>query len=308
MWRYALIVAFAVMFQLSATQAADLREMERGADNRYNVGIEGPIVRGDYAKLTAIIKRRQEFPYFVSVKSPGGDVKEAMTMGRLVRKALLVVIPSEPCNSACALIVFASMVNMDVGHDTVVGIHRPIYDPSYFAGLSFSEAHEKTRQLDREVRDYLKEMDVPTDIADQMMAVPSNEVYRLSMSAFRDHVGVNPPAVFEWLKAKCGARDPSETEDYRNADAYELYYVQMKNEDERWKAQYRDRAQLGARLSPAYRKHLRQSAEKLGACQEKAIEEERRRILSRILPRGGHVSNGSGWEVVEDIPATPPIK
>ena len=302
MWRHALIVAFAAMFQLSITQAADLREMPRGADNRYNVGIEGPIVRGDYAKLTAIIKRRQEFPYFVSVKSPGGDVKEAMAVGRLVRKALLVVSPHEPCNSACALIVFASMVNMDLEDDTVVGIHRPIYDPSYFAGLSFSEAHEKTRQLDREVRDYLKEMDVPTDIADRMMAVPSNEVFYLSMSAYRDHVGVNPPAVFEWLKSKCGAHDPKGLEDIRNAAAYELYNV--KGADEVWKKRYRDRARLGAMLSPGYRDYLRQSNRKLSACQEKAIEEERR----RILPRGGHVSNGSEWEVVEDIPATPPIK
>ena len=293
------------LFAPISAQAARFYESEIAGNIGYNLYIEGQIARGDYNQLTTIIKRRQAFPHGVRIGSSGGDVSEAMAIGRLFRKSLVDVYPSNrnahlvsernkssgtssniipsdgQCNSACALIVFAS-VAFGVEDDMRVGIHRPIYDPEYFAGLSFADAQEKTRQLDREVRAYLKEMDVPTDIADKMMSIPSNDVVYLKIRDYRERIGGQPSAIFEWLKARCGAPEPQEQQDISNTLAYR-WYTDLTNAGATIAAaEYREGAQLGARLSSGYRDYLYNKYKALSSCREKAVEEERRRILQTM--------------------------
>ena len=77
----------------STTLAADMHDVTRAIDTHYILSIDGPIVNGDYKKLLSIIKRRHALPYSVEISSPGGDVSDAMAMGRLFRKGLVGVDP-----------------------------------------------------------------------------------------------------------------------------------------------------------------------------------------------------------------------
>lgn len=304
--RWPALMAFMVII-VSAPQvarAARFYESEIAGNIGYNLYIVGQIARGDYKQLTIIVKRRQAFPYRVTIGSLGGDVDEAMSMGRLFRKALVDVFPSTinvhlvfknkpggessnkipspgQCNSACALIIFAS-ASFGSQDDDEIGIHRPFYDPAYFAGLTFSDALEKTRQLDRGVRAYLKEMDVPADIADKMMSIPSNDVVYLKIRDYRERLGGQPSEIFEWLKARCSAPEPQEQQDISNTLAYR-WYTDLTNAGATIAAaEYRERAQLGAQLSSGYRDFLYNKYKALSSCREKAIEEERRHILQTM--------------------------
>lgn len=253
------------------------------ATDCYHLAIEGRIGKGDYKRLTAFIKQKRRFPENVTIQSPGGDVEEAMAIGRLFRKALLDVSPSGQCNSACALIVFGG-AGMSLS-DERIGLHRPIYDPKYFAKLSFHEAEDKSRQLDHLVRAYLKEMDVPTAIADKMMAISSSDVFFITTKDYSDQAG-SPAAVSEWLSARC--RDlkieSDEARDLAKAMAYENYtFLTSFPEDTNGRAdalsELREQAMLGGRLPPGYRNYLLEKHKKGLSCQKQAIEEQRRLLL-----------------------------
>jgi hypothetical protein len=291
MRRFALIVLVVISGSAPlVVQAARFSESADAADADgvgYYLSIDGQISRGDYKQLIAFIKKKQKFPTSVSIESPGGDVNEAMSMGRLFRKALVNVNPSGQCNSSCALIVFASAGKLYSPSERI-GIHRPIYDSTYFSGLSFSDAQEKTRQIDREVRAYLKEMDVPTDIADKMMSVSSSSVIYLTMQNYHDQAG-QPAAVSEWLNARCpmAPLEPGEAEDFANAMAYFDYMTLMElSKDvqglERTLAQAREEAKLGAQLPTGYRNYLLKKFQKQYSCEKKSIDEQQRRALQTM--------------------------
>jgi len=288
MRRFALIAL--VVISGSAPLVVQATHFSESADADgvgYYLSIEGQISRGDYKQLIAFIKKKQKFPTSVSIESPGGDVSEAMAIGRLFRKALVNVNPSGQCNSSCALIVFASAGGYYTPREKI-GIHRPIYDPTYFAGLSFSDAQEKTRQLDREVRAYLKEMDVPTDLADKMMSVSSGDIVYLTMQNYQDQAGT-PAAVSEWLKARCpyDPLEPGEAKDLVNAMAYFSYMnlLELSKEVqglERTLSQAREEAKLGAQLPTGYRNYLIKKVHKQSSCEKKAIDEQQRHTLQTM--------------------------
>jgi DNA-directed RNA polymerase subunit N (RpoN/RPB10) len=53
--------------------------------------VEGTIEKGDYQKLLSLIERSNPFFFQLYLNSPGGDVDEAMRIGRLVRHIMLTV-------------------------------------------------------------------------------------------------------------------------------------------------------------------------------------------------------------------------
>jgi hypothetical protein len=53
--------------------------------------VEGTIERGDYEKLLFLIEKSNPFFFQLYLNSPGGDVEEAMKIGRLVRHIMLTV-------------------------------------------------------------------------------------------------------------------------------------------------------------------------------------------------------------------------
>ena len=54
--------------------------------------VNGPIVKGDYEKVAAFIRANHPFESTFRLVSPGGDVHEALKIGRLFRRYLIATV------------------------------------------------------------------------------------------------------------------------------------------------------------------------------------------------------------------------
>lgn len=186
-------------------------DVSTGVGAPYSLHLKGTIERGDYDKILRIIHRARGFPNVAFIKSPGGDVVEAMKIAKLLHKGRVWVwAVSKVCNSACFLIVAGSAQRLV---EVSIGLHRPRYDDLYFAGLSSKDAEAEYRKLDELVRQFLKANYVPEDIIDTMMATPSDRVVFMAPEEFERRIGKLSPGYGEWLLAKCGSMSQQEKED-----------------------------------------------------------------------------------------------
>lgn len=71
---------------------------------------------------------------FAKLDSPGGDIIEALAIGREVRRRFMLtgVVRKMECDSACVFILAAGVERVGDGK---VGLHRPAFDPTFFAGF-----------------------------------------------------------------------------------------------------------------------------------------------------------------------------
>lgn len=99
-----------------------------------------------------------------SIDSTGGSVVAAMKIGRLLRQERGSVMIEGVCFSACVF-VLAGAVDRVIFPPGKVGIHRP-----YLVSVASDARHEIESAL-RLMRDYLREMDVSPQLADDMIAV-----------------------------------------------------------------------------------------------------------------------------------------
>lgn len=122
-----------------------------------------------------------------SIDSAGGSVLAAMKIGRLLRQERMSVMVDGACFSACVF-VLAGAVDRVVFPPGKVGIHRP-----YLVSVASDARHEIESAL-RLMRDYLREMDVSAQLADDMIAVEPEDNRILSASELAAYrlVGVDP--------------------------------------------------------------------------------------------------------------------
>jgi hypothetical protein len=181
--------------------------------------LRGPIVEGDYEKVARAIRESWPNLTMIDLDSPGGSVREALKIGRMLRKYLITTnvsrlesaelpppppgfgpvtpIQREACASACALIWFGG-----VERSGMVGLHRPrITDPD-FASASPEEATKRYRLLLSAIEAYLTEMETPRPIIDQMLATGSSEIRWID--AVSEGLS-QPPSFAEWEAATCPA-------------------------------------------------------------------------------------------------------
>ena len=172
--------------------------------------IQGPIENGLFDRIVlTIAENDRELPDVVWVQSPGGDLEEAMKIGRFLRNSFSVVRPQRPsdkqenyCDSACAIIVLASRSYED--SDDVIGLHRPYFSPSQYSGLSLSQAKNSYKSLEHAFYQYLIDMGIKERIVDRIMATSSDQIWSVTMSELLEMNG-QPPYVEEWIKAQCPA-------------------------------------------------------------------------------------------------------
>lgn len=121
--------------------------------------------------------------YFVTLDSQGGSVSAAISIGKEIRVANLGVIVGESakCVSACVL-VLAGGVTRAVGG--LVGIHRPhvVDDKAYTVGNQ-KQSYEK---IEKNVKDYLSYVNVPTSLYDVMFRIPPEKVRWLSNTELQE--------------------------------------------------------------------------------------------------------------------------
>lgn len=169
--------------------------------------LQGEVIPGDYDRLMNFVIRSDYalVNRIVILSSPGGDVTEALKIGRLF-KQLYVRAAVGPkmgrCGSAC-FIIFASAVE----HNSVgglIGIHRPYISPQRMRTLSPSAAEALGTHALLDAENYLHQLRVPTNLVDAMFANASTEVYWLSDDELRYQLGTRSPWYEEFLIARCG--------------------------------------------------------------------------------------------------------
>jgi hypothetical protein len=229
-----LVVAIAACVAGAETAAA--ADVVRGYGND-EVVLEGKIEAGDCRKLGDFV--HQKGGRRVYLASPGGNVLEAMEIGRLVRALKLeTVVPGKlasdylrergkpiddlrerraaqhklkdykanfMCASSCFFVFVAGVFrSSDIG-DAILGIHRPYLSEDELKALSSDQAITTARQGRTIVESYLKEMGVPANYAEKMFSVGRDDVRWISNDDFEADFQGFIPELKDWADAKVKA-------------------------------------------------------------------------------------------------------
>jgi hypothetical protein len=186
--------------------------------------IKGEIALGDSKKFADFIQLHQPFVERVLLWSPGGSVSEALSIGRLIRKAMLETkAPHETylppggngtlegfaghlkicrgqtchCASACFLIWAAGIKRSG----NAIGLRRPSIHSTEFADLSPDRAAGLYRLLLKDVDEYLTQMEVPRRFIEAMIDTSSTGIRWIDFDEGKSMEDV--PSISEWLNAAC---------------------------------------------------------------------------------------------------------
>jgi len=177
--------------------------------------IDGPIVEGDYQRFIEAVANAGSTKGMVFIASPGGSVYEAIQIGALIRDLRFEThVPGNGhgggvcfglpvseciCASACPLIYLGGVRRAG----DYLGIHRTFIQRETLENLSFAEAQSAGRGQAEVVERYLRLMDAPQALFDEMRSIPSGSLRILPQDFVLKYLQ-NPPDIQEWLNAKCG--------------------------------------------------------------------------------------------------------
>jgi hypothetical protein len=164
------VILLVLLVSGASSLAANIYSYGNG-DQAY-IAVDGEIVRGDLTKLRSIYGRAQRGKstgLIVDLDSPGGDLSEAMAIGRWIRqtKGWTGIRSQASCASACVYI-FAAGVSKNPSGSLL--IHRP-YLMSHPAG-NIDTALKNALAASRA---YFAEMNVPEGLADVMFSIAPNK-------------------------------------------------------------------------------------------------------------------------------------
>jgi hypothetical protein len=117
------------------------------------------------------------------------------------------------CDSSCFFIWVAGVKR----YGNVLGLHRPYFNKEYFKDSTASEAEAKYNEGSNIVKKYLYNMDIPTNIVDEMFKHSSREIYYLDQKTV-DSLS-NVPFFEEWIIAHCKPLVTQEENDLKNLRA-----------------------------------------------------------------------------------------
>lgn len=216
-------LALSFVWLACASHAADIRcaDSERLCSA---AELSGKIEVGD-ALLVERFFDKQRNLLRLHLVSPGGNVAEAIKIGRMVRKRFLEtyatpyqkfgsnenelhcgsIMGGGPpcCLSACALIYFGGAMWFATDR---VGLHRPILEE--LGDYEYGDAQKHGRRAEALVKEYLEEMEIDDRVFAAMMATPPDKItdWRIypqflanpDLSILRF-----PKSINDWLFAKC---------------------------------------------------------------------------------------------------------
>ncbi|MBA3012350.1 MAG: hypothetical protein KKF12_12015 [Proteobacteria bacterium] len=185
-----------------------------------NVKVVGEIDKGDFCKLIKCLSKFIENgkPKAVELKgdkysgspvgwvtfnSVGGDVQEAIKIGRFLREGLVEVVIHEKCYSSCFTAVTGA-IKVYEGSDIFgeVGIHRMFLDKKTLINMNMQEYEKVYNKIKMGARNYFIDMDVPVSIIEKIFTIPSGDLYILKGKE-SEFLWKNPPAYDEWIEARC---------------------------------------------------------------------------------------------------------
>lgn len=155
-----------------------------GKNNADYLSIEGEIVEGDLRQLQIVHERAiaaNGSLTIVGFNSPGGDLNEAMSIGRWIRKKKLTtgIAKEDSCASAC---VYAFAGGIQKAPFGPILIHRPFLTalPAVGADVAMKAALAGSRA-------YFAEMNVPESLADVMFEVDPASARRMTWKEVRKY-------------------------------------------------------------------------------------------------------------------------
>jgi hypothetical protein len=145
--------------------------------------MRGEIRPGDYDKLIGFsINNNVNFlAYNFILESPGGDIAEALAIGRFLKSiyAQVVVGPQfGRCASACFIILASAVDRASIAG--FIGIHRPYVEPERLRALTLAEAEREETNTLLDAEKYLHALKVPSAIVDEMFSKSSTDIHWLS--------------------------------------------------------------------------------------------------------------------------------
>ena len=183
--------------------------------------IEGEIVEGDYEKFVELVLQYGAPFGKVYIASRGGNVSEAIKIGKLIRQLRFETwIPERrtrggidgfcremgvrkencKCLSACFLI-FASGIYR---FGSYIGLHRAFLNHDELKSMSMDDAERYARVIDKNVGEYLSEMDISKEIQSLISSIPSNQIQELPSAYVSENLMGFATSFQEWFIANCG--------------------------------------------------------------------------------------------------------
>ena len=170
-------------------------------------------------KYAALLRDNSRNSGVLEIFSQGGDLKEALKIGRLVRQMFVhtQTASKDPYgkirgyakreeNNLCASSCFYIWVAGVSRGGNVLGLHRPYVSEGQ--GIpSISEMEGLYRELRTLSIDYLKEMDFDQKYAEIMFSTPSTDMHWVNPEEFTEKGGF-VPAAYEYLYAICSDSMP----------------------------------------------------------------------------------------------------
>jgi hypothetical protein len=128
----------------------------------------------------------------LKLDSPGGNVAEAILIGKLVRTRQIAtfVTSDAACASSCVLVLAGGVRRIAFGP---VAIHS-FYSPDLLGTGNFAQSNAKYDEVARTIEDYLRTMRVSRSLLDAMMKIPHDNVKELSLQELDAFglVGIDP--------------------------------------------------------------------------------------------------------------------
>lgn len=192
--------------------------------------ILGTIQAGDFDKVSALIRNSEGWLNSFALVSPGGNLPEALRIGGLIRqlyiatrapeelqgtpmfpgKAMFKVDPCEGRSCICASACFLVWIAGANRSGSLLGVHRPSFDRSYFGALDVLVAEGQYRRAIDGLGEYVSFMNVPPRYLDLLMNTPSWELtipsddIKKTLESPDQMVRIVSPATDEWITARCG--------------------------------------------------------------------------------------------------------
>jgi hypothetical protein len=149
--------------------------------------LNGSITNGDAARFADWLQRTPNQPTSIALNSPGGDVDDALEIGRLIRdrKFTVFIASGAVCFSACPYIL-AGGTERRVSREGFVGVHQ-----HYFGENTYLPAFLLVSDIQAgqgEVMAYLGEMGIDPLVMAKALITPPDDIYILlpeELEAFR---------------------------------------------------------------------------------------------------------------------------
>jgi hypothetical protein len=171
-----------------------------GKQTPSGIKIEGAIEPGDAIKLLRTYEYYGEFRGgLIFLFSRGGDIKEAMKIGRLIRQLRLatyapdrasheiLALPADKANNVCASACVLVWVAGARRTGDLLILHRPYPAPESADKLSDIEFEALENNAISRVRNYLQEMDLPQYYIDKMVLTASRDGYMPTTEDLTEH-------------------------------------------------------------------------------------------------------------------------